>query len=475
MDIVNNVSWINDKELDLLKATASLSFSLGGFRSLDDIFTKLKVVVIIEPGIVETQDSPILKKCLEYWERKAERLKKRLNDDVYSDERYQEAMRNIEELNYELRISSKHFLRGLYDAKENVVKLYPDEMRQEYDGHHIEDLLVSTLAHETMHTYFGRKGFGRYPFVYHVEEPLAEFGNLLFLHETGCGCYQWAYNDVKSKKNCYRYGAMLMDQHLKAGPASLERRYLERYPIRLNPHAMLSVKNGTVSMPLGGVLCAPVKIDGHSFWPHWENMFETPPRYYYDEPTGTLCLDGYWGKTHIKEGGNIRIDGRSEMYSQEINRIYLGANFDTDDILRRVYPISLCPVYVSPMNGVFAEVNNIPVYKSNGKPALRSCGKGLYAICRNGKWGVIDESFNQVIQCKYDGLGAFYRNGLMRVSVLQKDGSFLYGRVNLQGVEQIPVIYESIHINPRGTYTVRKNGEEYTIDSLGNRIEKDNK
>lgn len=436
MDIINKVDWITDLELDWLKVTSSLPFSLGGFDSLDNILTTLKVEVILEPGIIELPDYTILKKNLKYWEEEAERQKKRQVRDAYSEELYQEALRNIEELIYELRVCPNHLARGVYWARKNVINLYPDEMKQEYDGQRMYELLASTLAHETMHAYFNRKEGERYPCVFHVEEPLAEFGMLLWLHETDCGgrgyC-QWAYDDVRSKKNCYRYGAMLMEQHLKASSESPERRYLEKYRIRLNPNTMLSVHNGMVSLPERGEILPSVKIDGHRrFRPRWENVYEYPPRYYYDEETDTLCLDGYWGDIRLTDAPDVVIDSKSEvsMFSPAVKHVYLGPYFCTGDI-RHVYPICLCPVYVSPMNRVYAEVNNIPVFKKNNKPVLPSLGEGLYMINRDGEWGVIDDNLKQVIPCKYD----------------------------------------DIHITPQGTYTVKKDGEEYTIDKFGNRID----
>ena len=67
MDIINKVDWITSLELDLLKDSATLPFSLGGFDSLDSILKTLKVDVILEPGVVELQDYTILKRNLEYW------------------------------------------------------------------------------------------------------------------------------------------------------------------------------------------------------------------------------------------------------------------------------------------------------------------------------------------------------------------------------------------------------------------------
>ena len=215
MNIVNNVFWITDREIDLLRATAALPFSLGGFDSLDSILTTLRVDVILEPGVIESQDYTILEKNLEFWKKAAERLKRHRERNAYSEELYQEALRNIEELNYELRVCPNYLLRGMYCARKNVIKLYPDEMQQEYGGQRMNELLISTLAHEAMHAYFDRHPRELFPHVATVEEPLAEFGMLLFLKETNNNYYQWAYDNVVSKETCYRYGAALMDRYEK--------------------------------------------------------------------------------------------------------------------------------------------------------------------------------------------------------------------------------------------------------------------
>jgi hypothetical protein len=58
----------------------------------------------------------------------------------------------------------------------------------------------------------------------------------------------------------------------------------------------------------------------------------------------------------------------------------------------------------------------------------------------------------------------------MRVSIRQEDGRLLYGMINLQGEAQVPVVYDSIRINPNGTYTVRKDGKECSVDRYGKQI-----
>ena len=113
-------------------------------------------------------------------------------------------------------------------------------MQQECDddgrktpGLSMYSLLVSTLAHESMHAYFDRTVRRSLPYVGRVEEPLAEFGMLLYLYDTKQKyIFKWARNDVRSKRTYYRYGDALMSLHLATEDAdgySLTRRDLERY------------------------------------------------------------------------------------------------------------------------------------------------------------------------------------------------------------------------------------------------------
>lgn len=154
----------------------------------------------------------------------------------------------------EMKMWSEMPLRGLYDPSRNIIKLFPDEMQTEYHGTRMDELLVSTLAHETMHAYFNRPQHKNFLYIVHVEEPLAEFGMLLYLYESQSNYYNWAYQDVSRKRTCYRYGANLMGQHLAAGTASTLRPYLEAYKIRLDYNDMpaISPADGSIIMPKSG-------------------------------------------------------------------------------------------------------------------------------------------------------------------------------------------------------------------------------
>lgn len=182
-------------QTQLLHQNVGKSFSFGGFKSLDDILTQLDVDVIIEPGIVYHSVPESLKDAEAFWKGLCE---------------VHETARNIyEKIRKEKESLLRMPIRGLYDPEKNCIKLYPDEMSQE-DDMRMNELLVSTLAHETMHAYFNRPGHDKYPYIYLVEEPLAEFGMLVYLHQTGSSYYNWAFNDVRGKRTCYHYGADLM-------------------------------------------------------------------------------------------------------------------------------------------------------------------------------------------------------------------------------------------------------------------------
>lgn len=364
-------------------------------------------------------------------------------------------------------------LRGCYIPDENVIKLYPEEMHTEYGGKCMEELIVSTLAHEVMHAYFNRPGHNNYPYAVLVEEPLAEFGMLLYLKETNCVFYDWAKADVASKKTCYRYGANLMDQHLSAGQSSSLRNYLEAYKIMLPFYSApeININNGVevVSLPNGdGLSSSQVQIDipvagsSTTILPHWREVFTYPPRYFYDAATKTLGLDGNWKVMHR---GNRFIYINTDIHilnESLIDHLYLGDNFIADDI---PYELKGYEVSVSPNNPNFYAINGVLFGRKDNKP-LDSCGDGLYEICRNGKWGVIDDQLNQVIPNKYDSIWSFDKNDLIIVRI----DSHL-GLVNKQGIEQVPPIYDHITLNKDGYYTVKHDGREFRIDKDGNVIE----
>lgn len=449
---------------NLITAFAKRPFNFGGYSSIDDILDKLGVNVILESGIVSERVVPReLKDAEKFWEEEYHKLceenRGTNNDKIRKD-------RQIAEINWGMARQSIYFwekmpLRGCYIPDENVIKLYPDEMKGEYDGKRMEELIVSTLAHEVMHAYFNRPGHNNYPYAVLVEEPLAEFGMLLYLKETNCVFYDWAKADVASKNTCYRYGANLMDQHLSVGQSSSLRNYLEAYKIMLPAYSVLEINNGIVSLPPSQMqINIPISGSPTTILPHWRDVFTYPPRYFYDAATKTLGLDGNWEVVHR---GNRFIDIHILCHIDEslIDHLYLGDNFDYIPYRLKGYEVS-----VSPNNSNFYAINGVLFGRNDNKPCLSSCGDGLYEICRNGKWGVIDDQLNQVIPNKYDCIWSFDKNDLIEVRIDSH-----YGLVNKQGIEQVPPIYDHIALNEDGYYTVKQNGCESRIDKDGNVIE----
>lgn len=110
----------------------------------------------------------------------------------------------------------------------------------------------------------------------------------------------------------------------------------------------------------------------------------------------------------------------------------------------------------------------------NGKEVIEckydyvgSFEEGRAPVLRDGEgWGYIDLDGNEVIECIYDdafifehGLGMVYRDGY-------------YGFVDCDGFEVIECIYDFAEMGDDSIY-VEKDGESYTIDFDGNRIEDD--
>lgn len=447
---------------NLITAFAKRPFNFGGYSSIDDILDKLSVNVILESGVAKRGVPKELKDAEKFWEEEYRKLWEENsgtnNDKIRKD-------RQIAEINWGMARQSidswgEMPLRGCYIPDENVIKLYPEEMHTEYGGKCMDELIVSTLAHEVMHAYFNRPGHNNYPYAVLVEEPLAEFGMLLNLKETNCVFYDWAKADVASKKTCYRYGANLMDQHLSAGQSSSLRNYLEAYKIMLPVYSGLEINNGIVSLPPSQVqINIPVSGSPTTILPHWRDVFTYPPRYFYDAATKTLGLDGNWEVVHC---GNRFIDIFIHIHGSLIDHLYLGDNYIADDI---PYELKGYEVSVSPNNPIFYAINGVLFARKDNKP-LDSCGDGLYEICRNGKWGVIDDQLNQVIPNKYESIWSFDKNDLIMVRI----DSHL-GLVNKQGIEQVPPIYDHITLNEDGYYTVKQNGCEFRIDKDGNVIE----
>lgn len=456
MKIIDDHSLLSQQQLDLLKQCAAIPFSLGAFGSIDDMLTTLKVDVIIEPGIITRSIPRELEEAQNYWNAQKSQ----------ADDYIEEIEHNIEEIVHNLWIINQNIevwqrmpLRGLYDPKKNHIKLFPEEMQQEYGGQKMDELLVSTLVHEAMHAYFNRPRHKGYPYVIFVEEPLAEYGMLLYLHETKSIYYIWAYDDVSSKNTCYKYGAVMMDQYL-SGNTTL-REYLESYKILIDKYAIPSVRSNTIVLPKHGVPSSIV-LEGKKVSPKWCKLW-----YFYDKQTKTLGFDGDWRGIELRDFMYSLMHMR--LLSDEPENIYIAEGFQCDyqcDYFHIIHTFSRKNVIVSPNNKTFKQGRmGVALWRKDNTPCLEYCGDDSYKICRNGLWGVVDKHLQEIVPLKYGDVWCWDKNEL--AWVVDRNSK---GLVNKQGQEQVPPIYEDITENSDGTYKVKKSGQEYTIDKYGKRI-----
>gem|GEM_PF-2321589 len=462
MNISDSKSLLTSAQVSLLQSCAAKHFNLGGFSSLDDIVTKLKVDIHIEPGIPVRQVNDYYDKAIEYWKKVYKQLEERVREDKSLRDKCQKAEIKLGRLYSERQAHSSMTYLGLYDRQENIIKLFPEAMTAA-DASKMDEYLVSTLAHEVMHAYFNRPGHEKYPYAMFVEEPLAEFGMLLYLHETDNKYYDWAHNNVSSKKCCYRYGADIMTQY-KGGDNCL-REYLEDYKIPIGEYEMLDVLNGRVSMP------RDVDINGQNIIPQWQDILNNPPRYFYDEPTETLGLDGEWNDEILHHNRDIYF--RFAQTVHRVKNLYLGDNFFAEDrycMSSLHYELKNCNIVISPANQFYKMVNGIVMSISNDEvaPIYETCGRDRYCIPQIGKFGIFDCHGTQMVPCKYDSIWSFDDNGLCMVRLDVAGGGYLYGYVNEQGVEQIPVEYEHIYSFENGVTTAKKDGRYGIIDEHNN-------
>ena len=245
MNIIDPHQLLTPNQASLLHTESKKPFNLGPYTSLDDILTSLNVDVIIDPNTPSYNLPKDYKDELEeserYWRKKLREAQERGDrDEVHRIETVElPPIMNV------LRCEGMALL-GWYehDSKPEVIKLFPNAMHSS-NSRTMDQLLVSTFAHETMHAYFDRDALRKtYPYVMAVEEPLAEFGMLVFLDDTKSSFLNWAYNDVASKNTCYGLGANIFYQHQR-GDTSW-RKLLENYKIPIQVRARITSSGGIV-------------------------------------------------------------------------------------------------------------------------------------------------------------------------------------------------------------------------------------
>ena len=208
---VNDSVDLTGPEKVSIKGAALASFKFGGSSSLDKMLSTLRVKLVISPDTPKRNVPDSISEWVLYWENEVERLKSDLGSDCENNPAYQDAKTEYEKAQKGKKAWAAMALLGCYDRFCKEIRLFPNNIPKQ----NRKEYLVTTFVHEAMHAYFDRHPRELFPYVATVEEPLAEFGMLLFLKETNNNYYQWAYDNVVSKETCYRYGAALMDRYEK--------------------------------------------------------------------------------------------------------------------------------------------------------------------------------------------------------------------------------------------------------------------
>ena len=229
-DIEDKKRILSADALLLLQTSLILPFYLlkGSsleYSSLEDILIRGGVRVIIDPRKPQNKDMRKIPAELDNARRYWKKMVEENPDDDF-------ARKMLAEVLEEIAIWKQVLILGLYEPTEKIILLFPNNMRKVASNKEMPMLLVSTLAHEVMHAYFDRTPLDNYPYLYSIEEPMAEFGMLLYLKETyQMEYFDWAKGFVGSKKSCYRYGSALMEQCEKEGSSSQTRKDFELYKI----------------------------------------------------------------------------------------------------------------------------------------------------------------------------------------------------------------------------------------------------
>lgn len=207
----DDLSPTSNSTLKIILDIARADFEFGGFSSLEEMLSTLEVTLVISSATPTRIVPSGISEWVLYWKNELKRLESILGKDCESNQLYKDAKEELEKAQKESEAWATMAYLGRYDRFQKEIILYPNNM----PGQDREKYLATTFVHEAMHAYFDRHPRELFPYVATVEEPLAEFGMLLFLKETNNTYYEWAYRNVVSKETCYRYGAALMDRYEK--------------------------------------------------------------------------------------------------------------------------------------------------------------------------------------------------------------------------------------------------------------------
>lgn len=242
MEIVCNSALLEAEEENMLRHYAALPFALGGYDSLDDIVTSLGIKVVVKEGICDTWVPDELVDTSIFWQCIGDSLEdevKGLRKYSQKKQRYWHARAEQKRIDEEIAMWQDMERMGYYDAEKNLIVLFPEmvdavtaknafrgiipynnfcDEKVKYNSFYRSawaERMLTAFVRAVMHAYFSRYGHANAPYLPFIEEPLAEFGVLLYLKKTHSVFYHWAYADIKDMPTCHRYGIDIINLYNK--------------------------------------------------------------------------------------------------------------------------------------------------------------------------------------------------------------------------------------------------------------------
>lgn len=240
MEIVSNSALLEAEEENMLRHYAAQPFALGGYDSLDDIVTSLEIKVVVKEGLCDNWVPDELVDARNLWECIGNGLEDEVKDlRKYNAKkhRFWHARAEQKRIDEEINLWQEMERMGYYDAEKNQIALFPEmvdavtaenefrsivpynnfcDEKVKYNSFYRSawaERMLTAFVRAVMHAYFSRYGHANAPYLPFIEEPLAEFGVLLYLKETHSVFYHWAYADIKEMSTCHRYGINIMEQY----------------------------------------------------------------------------------------------------------------------------------------------------------------------------------------------------------------------------------------------------------------------
>lgn len=256
MEIVSNSALLEAEEENMLRHYAAQPFALGGYDSLDDIVTSLEIKVVVKEGLCDNWVPDELVDASIFWQCIGDSLEdevKGLRKYNAKKHRFWHARAEQKRIDEEINLWQEMERMGYYDAEKNQIVLFPEmvdavtaenafrgivpynntcDEKVKYNSFYRSawaERMLTAFVRAVMHAYFSRYGHANAPYLPFIEEPLAEFGVLLYLKETHSVFYHWAYTDIKEMSTCHRYGINIMEQYKDYKKRAAIFDFFERY------------------------------------------------------------------------------------------------------------------------------------------------------------------------------------------------------------------------------------------------------